>query len=140
MQAPETTAEPAAKLDPDSDEIREKFRIVRVRRLAELAVNSHVLEASPSNNFCALQMQDVVQCQAGTVCYLPAPYCKLDIGSAVWVQLQLYTQCMACTVSGAREAFFLSHHVLQSPRPDSPLVRCAQNPVLSHMLMTVLLQ
>lgn len=28
-QAPETTAEPAAKLDPDSDEIREKFRIVR---------------------------------------------------------------------------------------------------------------
>ena len=32
-QAPETTAEPAAKLDPDSDEIREKFRIVRVRRL-----------------------------------------------------------------------------------------------------------
>ncbi len=66
-QAPETTAEPAAKLDPDSDEIREKFRIVRVRRLAELAVNSHVLEASPSNNFCALQMQDVVQCRAGTV-------------------------------------------------------------------------
>ena len=35
-EAPETTAEPAAKLDPDSDEIREKFRIVRVRMLVKI--------------------------------------------------------------------------------------------------------
>ena len=41
-EAPETTAEPAAKLDPDSDEIREKFRIVRVRRLSTLSGNPDV--------------------------------------------------------------------------------------------------
>ena len=64
-QAPETTAEPAAKLDPDSDEIREKFRIVRVRR--PIGGESNVLDANPANGTCALHCK--ILCYARLALY-----------------------------------------------------------------------